>query len=108
MSLYKDELRSVLYVDDLAATADYYTDVMGLEMVYAWDNGPEDCGCKFKVVGGGYIELIHRKPIIEQGATSLWMEAKDINGCSPQFRKIPRPIFLRRWLISTTMPGFSG
>lgn len=90
MSLYKDELRSVLYVDDLAATADYYTDVMGLEMVYAWDNGPEDCGCKFKVVGGGYIELIHRKPIIEQGATSLWMEAKDINGMFSAISKNPK------------------
>ena len=90
MKLYKDELRSVMYVDDLDATADYYSSVMGLEKVYEWDNGPEDRGCKFKVVGGGYIELLCRKPIIEQGATSLWMEAKDIDGMFSTISKNPK------------------
>lgn len=89
MQLYKNELRSVMYVDDLKGTEAYYTEVLGLKKVYEWDNGPEDCGCKIEVTGGGYLELLHRKPIIEQGATSLWMEAKDIDGMYATLAKNP-------------------
>ena len=89
MIQYKNELRAVMYVDDLEATAAYYADVMGLEKVHEWNNGPEDKGCVFKVVGGGHIELIVGKPLIPQGATSLWMEAKDIDGVYSTIEKTP-------------------
>ncbi len=88
--MFKNELRSVMYVDDLESTEKYYTEVLGLKKVHSWNNSDNDKGCIIEVTGGGFLELIVGTSPIEQGATSLWMEAKDIDGMFWALKKDPR------------------
>ncbi len=89
MGFFKDELIGVLYVDDFEANVSFYEDKLGLRRVKAWDNGPGDRGVKVAVAGGGFLEIVDHKPPAPQGPTSLWMEARDINGLYSALEKTP-------------------
>lgn len=89
MGFFKDELIGVLYVDDLNACARFYERALALPRVREWDRGPGDRGVKVAVAGGGYLEIVDRKVPPPQGPTSLWMEARDINGLYESLKKTP-------------------
>lgn len=89
MGFFKNELVGVLYVDDLDACVRFYEHVLTLPRVCDWDRGPDDRGIKVAVVGGGYLEIVERKVPPPQGPTSLWMEARDINGLYSRLQKTP-------------------
>lgn len=86
---FKNELIDVLYVDDLAANIAFYEEKLGLPRVDSWDRGPGDRGVKVAVAGGGFLELVERQVSPPQGPTSLWMEARDINGLYSSLQKTP-------------------
>lgn len=89
MSFFKDQLIGVLYVDDFDACVNFYENKLGLKRVSEWNRGPENRGVKVAVVGGGYLEIVDKKVPLPQGPTSLWMEAKDINGVYSSLEKTP-------------------
>jgi catechol 2,3-dioxygenase-like lactoylglutathione lyase family enzyme len=89
MGFFKDELIGVLYVDDFDACVSFYEDKLGLKRVSDWDRGPEDRGVKVAVAGGGFLEIVDKRVPPPQGPTSLWMEAKDINGLYSSLQKTP-------------------
>lgn len=79
---FKDEFRTVLFVDDLDACYEYYTRVLELPCVYQWDEGPGDRGFKYQTAGSGaYIETLHRIPLTKQGAATIKIEARDVDAC---------------------------
>lgn len=89
-AFFKDEFRTVLFVEDLDRCYRYYTQVLELPCVYQWDEGPGDRGFKYKAAGSGaYIETLHRIPLTEQGAGTIKIEARDIDGCYAALRKKP-------------------
>ena len=87
---FKDEFRTVLFVEDLDLCYRYYTEVLELPCVYQWDEGPGDRGFKYKAAGSGaYIETLHRVPLTEQGAGTIKIEARDIDACYAALQKKP-------------------
>ncbi|MDE7054573.1 MAG: VOC family protein [Oscillospiraceae bacterium] len=89
MGFFKDELIGVLYVDDFEANVAFYEDKLGLPRVHQWDYGPGRRGVKVAVAGGGFLEIVEHRPPAPQGPTSLWMEARDINGLYASLQKTP-------------------
>ena len=76
MAYFKNEFRSVLYVDDFEASTKFYGEGLELRSNYSWDDGPDDRGVKY-LAAGGVIEVIRRDPPIAQGSTTLMLEKKD-------------------------------
>ena len=68
MAYFKNEFRSVLYVDDFEASTKFYGEGLELRSNYSWDDGPDDRGVKY-LAAGGVIEVIRRDPPIAQGST---------------------------------------
>jgi len=100
---FKDEFRTVLFVEDLRACYKFYTEVLETPCVYSWDEGPGDCGFKYQTAGSGaYIETLHRIPLTPQGAGTIKIEAKDVDACYEAISKknnvkITKPIFDTTW-----------
>ena len=63
MAYFKNEFRSVLYVDDFEASTKFYGEGLELRSNYSWDDGPDDRGVKY-LAAGGVIEVIRRDPPI--------------------------------------------
>ena len=80
MGFFKQEFRSVLYVKDFEASTRFYGEGLELPSKYSWDDGPDDRGVKY-LAAGGVIEVIRRDPPIEQGSTTIMLEAEDVNVC---------------------------
>ena len=77
MAYFKNEFRSVLYVDDFEASTKFYGEGLELRSNYSWNDGPDDRGVKY-LAAGGVIEVIRRDPPIAQGSTTLMLEAEDV------------------------------
>lgn len=80
MDYYKNEVRSVLYIKELAKSKAFYEGVLGLEACYGWDEGPEDCGVKYPAASG-MIELCRREPPLPQGPATLMMQTVNVDEC---------------------------
>ena len=93
MAYFKNEFRSVLYVDDFEASTKFYGEGLELRSNYSWDDGPDDRGVKY-LAAGGVIEVIRRDPPIAQGSTTLMLEAEDVNACYQAMKKKDWLIFL--------------
>lgn len=93
MAYFKNEFRSVLYVDDFEASTKFYGEGLKLRSNYSWDDGPDDRGVKY-LAAGGVIEVIRRDPPIAQGSTTLMLEAEDVNACYQAMKKKDWLIFL--------------
>ncbi|MFR7745132.1 MAG: VOC family protein [Acutalibacteraceae bacterium] len=97
MAYFKNEFRSVLYVDDFEASTKFYGEGLELRSNYSWDDGPDDRGVKY-LAAGGVIEVIRRDPPIAQGSTTLMLEAEDVNACYQAMKKKDWLIFWKIWL----------
>ena len=93
MAYFKNEFRSVLYVDDFEASTKFYGEGLELRSNYSWNDGPDDRGVKY-LAAGGVIEVIRRDPPIAQGSTTLMLEAEDVNACYQAMKKKDWLIFL--------------
>ena len=49
MAYFKNEFRSVLYVDDFEASTKFYGEGLELRSNYSWDDGPDDRGVKDRI-----------------------------------------------------------
>lgn len=67
-------IKSVFYIKNVEAVADYYADVYGLPVVNTF---PE--GCDIQMLGNGYIQLRTDETDIPQGPGSLWIQARDVD-----------------------------
>ena len=74
MDFLNGTIKSVFYVKDLPAVADYYDAVYGLPVVNTF---PE--GCDIQMLGKGYIQLRTDAPDLSQGPGSLWIQALDVD-----------------------------
>lgn len=77
---FNTEVRTVLHVRDLDRSLAFYQGALELPAVYAWDEGERDRGCKLKAAGG-MIELLNREPELEQGPTTIMLEADNVDDC---------------------------
>lgn len=80
---FKDEFRSVMFVDDLDACYRFYTEKLGMKCVYSWDEGPGDRGFKYQIAEGSdaYLETLHRIPLMPQGKVTIEFETPDLEAC---------------------------
>lgn len=76
---FKNEFRAVSFVEDLNACLRFYTEVLELECVYSWYEGPGDHGFKYQVDGHNFVETLHRIPLVPQGATTIMLEAENLD-----------------------------
>jgi catechol 2,3-dioxygenase-like lactoylglutathione lyase family enzyme len=76
MAYFKNEFRSVLYVDDFEASTKFYGEGLELRSNYSWDDGPDDRGVKYLAAGG------------------VMLEAEDVNACYQAMKKKDWLIFL--------------
>ncbi|MDP4108606.1 MAG: VOC family protein [Bacillota bacterium] len=86
MSDYKGELVSLLYTDNFESTVSFYEDILGLEKAEVWSKGGEKA-TKFKVAGGGRIQVTCGGTELPKGPISLWLHGKDINGVYESIKK---------------------
>lgn len=107
MAYFKNEFRSVLYVDDFEASTKFYGEGLELRSNYSWDDGPDDRGVKY-LAAGGVIEVIRRDPPIAQGSTTLMLEAEDVNACYRAMKKKDWLVFWKIWLTGHTEFAASG
>lgn len=92
MDYFANELCVALHVKDFEASRRFYQDHLGLQVVYSWDEGPEDRGIKFQA-GAGLIEIISREPPCPQGATTILLEARDAAACYEQMKDNTELVF---------------
>ena len=85
MEYYTGTIKSVFYIKNLPAVADYYADVYGLSVVNSFADG-----CDIRMVGKGYIQLRTDTTNIPQGPGSLWIQARDVNRVFAQVSSHPK------------------
>jgi len=93
---YRDETRSVTFVDDLQAAYDFYTGKLGMVCVYSWDEGPGDRGFKYMLREGSnaYLETLHRLPLMPQGHVTFEFELEDTEESFAALKADPDITFL--------------
>ena len=74
MAYFTGTIKSVFYIQNVTAVADYYADVYGLNVVDTFAEG-----CDIQMLGNGYIQLRTDKTDIPQGPGSLWIQARDVD-----------------------------
>lgn len=81
--LYAGEFRAVLYVKNLAACRRFYTEVLGLEIVYQWEEDRGDRGYKYALCPScnSYIETLFREPLAIQRQATLVLVARSLETC---------------------------
>ena len=95
-AFFKDEFRTVLFVDDLDATYDFYTNVLEMPCVYQWNECEGDKGFKYQVAGGeAYIENLHRIPLTNQGFATIRLYAVDFDACYAKLSANPKAQMVR-------------
>ena len=77
---FNKEVRTVLYVKDLNKSRIFYRDILELPVIYTWDDGPQDQGLHFQAASG-IIEILNRAPVLDQGPTTIMLEADNVDNC---------------------------
>ena len=85
MSYFVGTIKSVFYIKNADAVADYYNDVYGLPVVNTF---PE--GCDIQMLGNGYIQLRTDETDIPQGPGSLWIQARDVDRVFDEVSRHPK------------------
>lgn len=90
-SYFNKEFRSVMFVDDLDACHQFYTQTLGMKCVYSWDEGPGDRGFKYQLRpdSDAYLEILHRIPLMPQGKVTIELGAKDAAACFAELKDKP-------------------
>ena len=95
-AFFKDEFRTVLFVDDLDATYDFYTTVLEMPCVYQWNECAGDKGFKYHAAGTeAYIENLHRIPLTKQGFATIKLYAVDFDACYEKLSANPKAHMIR-------------
>lgn len=81
--LFRRNVRTVLYVKDLERSAAFYQDLLEMPVLYSWDDGAADRGIHFQAASG-CIEILNRQPPLEQGPTTIMLEADNVDDCYRQ------------------------
>ena len=95
-SFFKDEFRTVLFVDDLDATYHFYTDILEMPCVYQWNECDGDKGFKYCASGAqAYIENLHRIPLTHQDFGTIRLHAVDFGACYARLSGKPEAHMVR-------------
>lgn len=88
-TLYGSEFRVVLYVKNLRACYQFYTQTLGLPCVYEWEENRGDRGYKYAVRprGAVYVETLFREPLSPLRQATLALRAKDLDTCFQAVRQ---------------------
>ncbi|MDP4108604.1 MAG: VOC family protein [Bacillota bacterium] len=92
MNYFKDEYRTIFYVEDYEANVNFYGNILELESNYSWNDAPDDRGIKY-LAAGGVVEIVRREPPMPQGLGSIMIEAKNVNECYEAISKKPGVVF---------------
>lgn len=90
MSDFTGDLQILLYTEpeQFAACRDFYRAVLTDEPYYSWDEGPRDCGAKFRA-GLGTVSVLCQEHPGQTGPSVLSLETEDVDGVFRRVQSLP-------------------